>query len=197
MKLRRKKRKQKLVKSKMVRPVDLYYRFREEHPDSNIHITQFCSLINFCMKEFSDEIAKGNVLNLGHRLGKIYVKKVNRKHDVYVVDKIASAENKKQLYGCHTCESYEDVNNIGTCKESGRNILVTICHKNPKLLSGKGNKDGIKWIVPYVDDYYYRIAWERKYGVISNKNCYIMESAKYIRTKMIEQERKEELFNNK
>jgi len=197
MKLRRKRKEQKLTKSTMVRPEDLYYKFREEHPDSMIHITQFCSLIGFCMKGFADEIADGNVLNMGHRLGKIFIKKVNRKHSVYVVDKEESAKIKKELYGCHGCDRYEEVNKVGRCKDTNKNIFVTICKKNPTLLSGKNNRNGIKWVVPYVDDYYYRVEWERKYGVIGNKMCYYMTSAEYIRKKLGEQKRKEELFNNK
>lgn len=186
------------MKSKAISTKELYLKYKEEHPESNIQYVQFRKLINFSLDGFLSQIIEGRVLNMGHRIGLLFVRKNRRRFEVYTVDKISSSKNKEGIYGCEECEfRFNEDKKIPSCKISGRNIFSTVCVKSPTLAKGKNSNNGIPWVVPYTSDHYYAFVWQQSNSKLANKYFYRFKTDPAVSKAISEKELKEVKYNNK
>jgi len=177
---------------------ELFKMYKKQHFDSTMHIIQFRKLINFCLDDWGEQILQGKVLNLGNRMGLLFIRMCKRNYDLYVIDKISSSKNKMDIYGCESCDEYIfPENNIGLCTRTGKNIYATICHKQPTILKGKNNEFGKPWVVPFTNSYYFALVWQKAFARTKNRRIYDFVTSPAMKKKIVKEENKELIYQNK
>jgi hypothetical protein len=66
--------------------VDMYRYYKERNPGTDVTYTQFKYILSLYNKKVADRLLKGDIVNLGNRVGKLRIKKVARDFNKKTVD---------------------------------------------------------------------------------------------------------------
>jgi len=138
-----KQRKKNIVAPRTHSAKEMYELYRAKRPTSEIPYWMFKEVISRFNKKASDTIIFGQILNLGNRLGDIFIKKINRNYRKPVVNWGASKTRKAEL------------------------IAAGITPKDPD------HPEGEEWIIFYTDSWYLRWAWSKRRACrVKNQTVY-------------------------
>lgn len=106
---------------------DAYNWFRKKNPDTTVTYPLYKQVISQFNKKVSNAILEGQVFNMGHHLGTLRIKKIERTFTRPTID-------------------WGETNKL--------------------------KKQGIKQLVYYTDDFYYRWNWDKSRSRAKNKSVY-------------------------
>lgn len=85
---------------------DMYAHFKKQNPESDVTYTLYKHTLGEFFKKVSNEILEGETFNLGHKLGKIRIRKVERNYNKPTID--WGATNKLKAQGINKHVYYTD-----------------------------------------------------------------------------------------